>query len=327
METECITKQMEFHGLGRRKVVSKFDGGRISSDGGSILLREVELRTHILKRLSQCFTDYRNPELVEHALESLIKQRVFGIALGYEDLNDHDELRQDTLLALLCDKSDVTGANRLRQQDKGKALAGKSTLNRLELTSANATTEERYKKIVAHPEAMDRLFTDLFIESYEQPPQQIALDVDATDDPVHGTQEDRFFHGYYRHYCYLPLYIFCDEQLLCARLQTADRDAAAGTVEEISRIVTELRKVWPDVQIIVRADGGFCREALLNWCENSRVDYIIGLPKNNRLRNAIQQEMEQAREIHDHSGEPARIFKDFRYQTLSSWSCERRVIG
>jgi hypothetical protein len=327
MKTECKPEQIEFHGLGRRDVVAQFDGGRITSDGGGVLLREVEKRTHILQRLSHCFHDYRNPELVEHSLASLVKQRVYGLALGYEDLNDHDELRQDALLALLCDKDDVTGADRLRKQDKGKALAGKSTLNRLELTPTDATAEHRYKKIVANPEAMDHLLIDLFIESYETPPSQIVLDVDATDDPIHGNQEGKFFQGYYRHYCYLPLYIFCDEQLLCSRLRTANQDAAAGTREEISRIVSELRKAWPQVQIIVRGDAGFCREELMDWCENNRVDYVFGLAKNSRLKALIQTEMEQARKINEVTGEAARVFKDFCYQTLSSWSCERRVIG
>lgn len=327
MKTECKPEQIKFHGLGRRNVVGQFDGGRITSDGGGILLREVENRTHILKRLSQCFHDYRDPELIEHTLESLIKQRVYGLALGYEDLNDHDELRQDALLALLCDKTDITGLDRLRQQDKGKALAGKSTLNRLELTPQNATAKHRYKKITADPAAMDHLLTELFIESYETPPTQIVLDVDATDDPIHGNQEGKFFQGYYRHYCYLPLYIFCDEQLLCARLRPANQDGAAGTREEIARIVTDLRKAWPQVQIIVRGDGGFCREDLMDWCENNRVDYVFGLPKNNRLKNMIQAETEQARKIHEDTGEAARVFKDFCYKTLKSWSCERRVIG
>lgn len=327
MKTECKPEQIEFHALGRRDVIAQFDGGRITSDGGGILLREVEKRTHILHRLSQCFQDYRNPELIEHTLESLIKQRVYGLTLGYEDLNDHDELRQDALLALLCDKTDVTGADRLRKQDKGKALAGKSTLNRLELTPLDATAEDRYKKISANPEAMDRLLIDLFVESHDTPPDQIVLDVDATDDPLHGNQEGRFFHGYYRHYCYLPLYIFCDEQLLCSRLRRANQDGAAGTREEVAHIVARLRKTWPDVQIILRGDGGFCREELMDWCENNRVDYVFGLAKNNRLKDHIKQEMKQARQTHEATGEAARVFKDFCYRTLNSWSCERRVIG
>ncbi|MCG7988631.1 MAG: IS1380 family transposase [Candidatus Thiodiazotropha weberae] len=327
MNTECQPEQIEFHGLGKREVIGKFDGGRITSDAGGLLLREVENRSHILKRLSQCFTDYRHPELVEHSLESLIKQRIYGLALGYEDLSDHDELRQDALLALLCDKTDITGADRVRQQDKGKALAGKSTRNRLELTSAHASTADRYKKIVAHPAAMDRLLMDLFVESHEEPPEQIVLDVDATDDPVHGSQEGRFFHGYYGHYCYLPLYIFSDEDLLCALLRPSNQDGAAGTQEEVRRIVGELRKIWPEVQIIVRGDGGFCRESLMGWCENNRVDYVFGLPKNDRLKTEIQAEMTQARRCHEATGEAARVFKDFCYRTLKSWSCERRVIG
>jgi len=208
MNTQCTAEQLEFHTLGRRAVVGKFDGGRITSDGGGVLLREVEQRFHIMKRFSDCFIDHRNPELIEHTVESLLKQRIFGIALGYEDLNDHDALRQDALLALLSEKEDPAGNDRLRKQDNGKALAGKSTLNRLELTPLNANGKSRYKKIVANPVAMDNLLVDLFVESLETPPAEIVLDVDATDDPLHGNQEGRFFHGYYKNYCYLPLYIF-----------------------------------------------------------------------------------------------------------------------
>ncbi len=316
MKTECKAEQLTFHGLGSRKVIGKFDGGRISSDGGALLLREVEQRAHILKRLSQCFTDYRNPTLIEHTTESLIKQRVCGIALGYEDLNDHDELRQDALLALLCNKADITGTDRVRQQDKGKALAGKSTLNRLELTAPDATAKQRYKKIVADSTAMDQLLVDLFLESYDEPPKEIVLDVDATDDPIHGNQEGRFFQGYYRHYCYLPLYIFCEEQLLCARLRTADQDGAAGTQEEISRIVAAIRMVWPDVQFILRGDGGFCRENIMDWCENNQVDYVLGFPKNDRLKAMITEEMEEAKQRHKETGKAARVFKDFCYRLV-----------
>jgi len=209
MKTECTAEQLEFHGLGRRVVVGEFDGGKISSDSGGLLLREVEQRAHILKRLTACFADYRDANQIEHSLESLIKQRVMGLALGYEDLNDHDALRQDPLLALLSDVADPSGQDRRRAQDKGCALAGKSTLNRLELTPLDADATSRYKKIVAHAEAMDELLVDLFLEAHAAPPAEIILDVDATDDPLHGYQEGRFFHGYYRSYCYLPLYIFC----------------------------------------------------------------------------------------------------------------------
>lgn len=327
MKTECTTKGMEFHGLKRRTVLGKFDGGRISSDGGGVLLREVEQRTHILKRLSACFADYRDPDRIEHRVESLVKQRIMGLALGYEDLNDHDVLRHDALLAVLSEKSEPTGSDRYQHPDKGKALAGKSTLNRLELTPTDADQKSRYKKIVADQEAMDTLLIDLFLESYETPPAEVVLDVDATDDPLHGQQEGRFFHGYYGHYCYLPLYIFCGEQLLCARLRTSNQDGAAGTEDELARIVPRIRAVWPEVKIIVRGDSGFCRDSILSWCEANRVDYVLGLAKNERLKKSILAEMDQARQRYETSGQSARVFKDFRYQTLNSWSCERRVVG
>jgi hypothetical protein len=327
MKTECTAAQLEFHGLGRRAVVGEFDGGKISSDSGGLLLREVEQRTHILKRLAGCFVDYRAPDQIEHTVESLIKQRVMGLALGYEDLNDHDVLRQDPLLALLSDVADPTGQDRRRHQDKGCALAGKSTLNRLELTQQDATAASRYKKIVAHPDAMDELLVDLFLEAYETAPAEIILDVDATDDPLHGHQEGRFFHGYYRHYCYLPLYIFCGEQLLCARLRPADQDGAAGTKEEVERIIGRIRLQWPQTRIIIRGDAGFCREELMGWCEAHSVDYVLGLAKNSRLKAAIAAEMAEANARYEATGQAARVFGDFRYRTQKSWSCERRVIG
>ena len=327
MNTKCNTVQLEFHGLGRRKVVGGFNGGELSSDGGGLLLREVEQRTHILRRLSGCFTDHRDPARIEHGLESLIKQRVFGIALGYEDLVDHDELCRDRLLALLCGCTDLVGSDRLRASGRGKPLAGKSTLNRLELTPEVAVGEARYKKVVADFAAMDGLLVDIFLESYAAVPEEIILDVDATDDPVHGHQAGRFFHGYYRHYCYLPLYIFCGEQLLCARLRTADRDGAAGTVEELACIIERLRVRWPKVRIIVRGDSGFCREELMSWCEAQGVDYVLGLAKNDRLKALIADELQQAQAAYEAGGAPARVFKECRYQTRDSWSCERRVVG
>ncbi|MGD2059081.1 MAG: IS1380 family transposase [Anaerolineales bacterium] len=327
MKTECTAGQLEFHGLGRRAVVGAFDGGKISSDSGGLLLREVEQRTGILQRLSGCFVDHRDPDQIEHTLESLIKQRVMGLALGYEDLNDHDALRQDPLLALLSDVADPSGQGRRRTQDKGCALAGKSTLNRLELTPGDADAGSRYKKIVADAAAMDALLLEVFLEAYEAPLEEIILDVDATDDPVHGHQEGRFFHGYYREYCYLPLYIFCGEQLLCARLRRADQDAAAGTREELARIIESIRRRWPETRILVRGDSGFCREDLMGWCEARDVDYVFGLAKNSRLKAAIAAELCAAQAQYEASGEAARVFKDFRYQTRKSWSRERRVIG
>ena len=327
MKTECSKAQLEFHGLKRRQVIGQFNGGEISSDGGGVLLREVEKRTHLLRRLSQCFVDHRKPERIEHALETLIKQRVMSIALGYEDLNDHDELCRDSLLALLSDCQDVTGANRSRAQDQGKPLAGKSTLNRLELTPLDADSGSRYKKVVADFSAMDALLVDQFLESYDTPPQEIVLDVDATDDPLHGQQEGSFFHGYYGHYCYLPLYIFCGEQLLCARLRTADQDGAAGTIEELKFIVERIRAQWPGVRIILRGDSGFCRDEIMSWCEKHQVGYVLGLAKNNRLKARIVDDMAQAKILYEMTGEAARVFRDFRYRTLKSWSCERRVVG
>jgi hypothetical protein len=327
MKTECTAGQLEFHGLGRRVVVGEFDGGKISSDSGGLLLREVEQRTHILKRLARYFVDYRDPDQIEHTVESLIKQRVMGLALGYEDLNDHDTLRHDPLLALLSDKQDVSGKTRKRDQDKGCALAGKSTLNRLELTPPHADSASRYKKIVADIEGMDDLLVDLFLEAHDTAPAVIILDVDATDDPLHGNQEGRFFHGYYRSYCYLPLYIFCEEHLLCARLRTADQDGAAGTIDELARIVERICLSWPKTRIIVRGDSGFCREDLMTWCEAQSVEYVLGMPKNSRLKAILAEEMAQARSQYEATEQAARMFKDFRYQTRTSWSCERRVIG
>jgi hypothetical protein len=327
LKTECTAGQLEFRGLGRCAVVGQFDGGKISSDSGGLLLREVERRTHILKRLAGCFVDYRDPDQIEHTVESLIKQRVMGLALGYEDLNDHDTLRHDSLLALLSDKQDLSGKTRKRDRDKGCALAGKSTLNRLELSPPDADAASRYKKIVADIGGMDDLLVDLFLEAHDTAPADIILDVDATDDPLHGNQEGRFFHGYYRSYCYLPLYIFCEEHLLCARLRTADQDGAAGTVDELARIVERIRSSWPKTRIIVRGDSGFCREDLMAWCEAQSVEYVLGVPKNSRLKTILAEAMAQARSQYEATELAARVFKDFRYQTRTSWSCERRVIG
>jgi hypothetical protein len=252
---------------------------------------------------------------------------VYGLALGYEDLNDHDELRHDPLLAVLVGKNDPLGMNRQLARDRGKACAGKSTLNRLELTPVGATASHRYKKIVAHQDAIEQLFVDVFLQSHHRAPRQIVLDLDATDDPVHGHQLGRFFHGYYGHYCYLPLYIFAGDHLLSAKLRPADIDAARGTVQELSRIVDQIRHRWPRVRIVVRADSGFCRENIMAWCERNRVDYVLGLAKNDRLKAEIEPELYEAWENLQETGQPARVFRDFEYQTLDSWSRPRRVIG
>lgn len=327
MATECTPNAIEFQGLGQRKVVGRFDGGQISSDGGGLLLREVEQKTGILKRLAAQFIDYRDPELIEHPVEALVAQRVLGLALGYEDLNDHEQLRMDHLLAVLVGKEDPTGQERLRERDKGKALAGKSTLNRLELTPWHADASHRYKKIVAQNGKMDGLMIDIFLEAHATPPKEIWLDLDATDDPLHGHQEGRFFHGYYDDYCYLPLYIFCGEDILCARLREANQDAAAGSVEELERIVRRIRARWPETRIIIRGDSGFCREEIMAWGEANGLFFLLGLAKNGRLTKELSEEMKAAEQRYRETRQAARVFKEFTYRTLNSWSRERRVVG
>ena len=328
MKTECTTEQMEFHQLGRRAVIGRFDGGKISSDAGAVLLREVEKGTHILERLAGCFRDYRNEDRIEHPVGSLIRQRVYGIALGYEDLNDHDSLRHDVVMGLLSEKHDPSGRDRLREQDQGKAIAGKSTLNRLELTPEDANEKSRYKKVVAESGKIDELMVAVFIESYQSAPSEVVLDVDATDDPLYGNQEGRYFHGYYSEYCYLPLYIFSGEHLLCARLRQANEDPASGVREELVRIVKKLREAWPGVRIILRGDSGFCRDEIMSLCEGEgQLDYVLGLAKNSRLIKEIGAEMAEAKQHYESQQQAARVFKDFRYRTRKSWSCERRVVG
>jgi hypothetical protein len=314
--TECKTKRFEFHALSNREVIGHFDGGDISSDGGGLLLREVEQRTGILKQLAGCFTDYRKLEWIEHPVQDLLAQRVYGMCLGYEDLNDHDHLRADPALAVMVGKVDPKGEDRIESQNRGKALAGKSTLNRLELTKA---TTERYKKIVMNPEAIDRMMVEQFLDAHPQAEKQIILDMDATDDPIHGHQEGRFFHGYYDCYCYLPLYIFCGEFLLSAKLRTSDIDPAKGALEDLKRVVSQIRQRWPRVHILVRGDSGFCRDELMKWCERQEIDYVFGLAKNPRLLKEIEVEMKAAEADFNKSQEPVRIFKNFRYRTLGRY--------
>ena len=249
---------------------------------------------------------------MKHALVEMLSQRIYGLALGYEDLNDHEQLRNDPLLGVLSGK-----------RDSAKPLAGKSTLNRLELSGRSL----RYHKIGYSAEAIDRLLVDLFIESHSAPPDHIVLDLDATDIPLYGHQPERFFHGYYDSYCYLPLYIFAGDQLLCARLRPANQDAAAGSVEEVRRIVAQLRQRWPQVRIVLRADSGFCREELMVWCETNQVDYVFGLARNQRLSKIIGAQMQQARVLHQSTGNAARVFPEFLYRTHKSWSRTRRVVA
>lgn len=327
MSTECNARDFDFQGLGSREVTARFDGGAITSDAGGLLLREVEAKTGILRRFAACFTDHRDPELVEHTVYELVAQRVYALALGYEDLNDHEALRHDPLLAVLVGKPDPTGQDRRCPRDRGKSLAGKSTLNRLELTPAGADPTSRYKKIVARHRDIEEFFVDTFLALHSTPPEEIVLDLDATDDPIHGHQLGRFFHGYYDGYCYLPLYIFCGEHLLCAKLRPADIDGAAGSVKHVAKIVHKIRAAWPNVRIVVRADSGFCREHLMRWCEENRVHYVLGLAKNVRLQRILGKELHEAKLQFEATGHPARVFKEFVYQTRKSWSRARRVVG
>jgi hypothetical protein len=324
MTTDCIPHQIEFQGLTGRTVVASFDGGTLTSDGGVLLLGEVDRRRGILGQFAACFADHRNPALVEHSVEDLVRQRVFALALGYEDLNDHDELRSDPLLAAVVGKADPTGSDRRHEQDRGKPLAGKSTLNRLEW---GAVEQDRYRKIDVDFEAADRFFVEVFLSGHQEAPAEIVLDLDATDDPLHGQQEGRFFHGYYGEYCYLPLYIFCGTHLLCARLRRSDADASSGAVAEVERIVAQIRQSWPQVRIILRGDSGFAREELMAWCEAHEVDFVFGLARNARLQRALGGELAQARALYEESKKAARVFKDFDYRTKKSWSRHRRVIG
>ena len=327
MSTECTQERFDFHPLNRRDVVARFDGGEITSDAGALLLREVERRTGILRQLSGCFTDHRRSDLIEHSVFELLAQRVYGLALGYEDLSDHDRLRHDPLMGLLAEKADPHGGDRRCAKDKGRAVAGKSTLNRFELTPADAGSSARYKKIVMDEGAIDDLLVDLFLQAHAQPPERIVLDLDATDDPVHGNQEGRFFHGYFGNYCYLPLYIFAGEFLLCARLRPSNIDASAGAREELERIVTRIRARWPKVPIVIRGDSGFCRDEIMTWCEGNGVDYVLGLARNARLVRAIGGELHEVRRQFERTGAAARFFTEFSYRTKKTWSLSRRVVA
>ncbi len=312
--TECSQSQFSFEAHFSRQVVAQFAGSWLTTEGGALLLRQADRKIGLLQRVAACFSDHRQPERVEHALGEMLAQRIYGLALGYEDLNDHEQLRDDPLLGLLAGKRDVQ-----------EPLAGKSTLNRMELAPTGSPLAERYHKITYSPEAIDELLVKIFLEAHRKPPTQIVLDLDATDTPLHGKQEGRFFHGYYNHYCYLPLYIFCGDHLLCARLRPSNQDASAGSLEEVERIVRQIRARWPKTKIMLRADSGFCREELMRWCETHGVDYVFGFARNARLRRKIGREMQQVKQEHKRTGKPARVFTAFSYRTRESWSRSRRV--
>ena len=313
--TECIQSRLAFASEGKREVVAEFNGGTISSDGGALLLRETDRKINLLGRFSKCFLDGRNPALVEHRIEQMLAQRVYGLALGYEDLNDHEQLRHDPLLQVLAGKA----------EPGQEALAGKSTLNRMELGDG---TPNRYKKITFWRDAIDDLLVDVFLEAHRAAPAQIVLDIDTTDFAIHGQQEGRFYHGYYDHYCYLPLYVFAGEHVLCARLRPSHIDPSAGSRKEIERIVKQIRAAWPEVQIVLRGDSGFCREELMAWCENHQVDYVFGLARNVRLEAIVAAALQEARRQWEQTQQPARVFTEFQHETVSgTWSRKRRVVA
>jgi Transposase DDE domain group 1 len=317
MQTECSADLFGFARVEGRAVVASFDGGKMTSDAGALLLGATDQAIRLVNRFAECFADSRAPELIEHTVGTMVGQRIFALALGYEDLVDHDQLRHDPTMAV------VAGKLSARRKDCAP-LAGKSTLNRLELGGPELT---RYHRIAWDGAKIEALFVDLFVEAHQRPPKRIILDLDATDDPLHGHQEGRFFHGYYDCYCYLPLYIFCGSHLLAAKLRRANIDASAGAVEETARIVAQIRARWPEVGIVLRADSGFAREALMSWCEANGVDFLFGLAKNERLVGEIAAELAAAEEDSKASGQSARRFKEFSWSTRDSWSRERRVIA
>ncbi len=316
MNTECTREQLEFQGFKKQKVIVKHDAEISSSDGGLLLLREIEKKYSVINQLSECFIDNRNQSYVQHSLRTLLTQRIFGLCQGYEDLNDHDQWRSDPLLALAC------------EIDTDKIVAGKSTLNRLEL--GKEITEEygnRYNKISWNNKKTEDLFIKIFLDNYKDTGEPMILDFDATDDPLYGNQEGKFFHGYYDSYCYLPLYVFCGEYLLAVKLRTSNRDGSDGTKEILERIIPMIRERFSHIQIIVRGDSGFCREEIMRFCEDNNIDYIFGLARNKRLYKKITGQLKRAKKLYNETGESQRIFCELKYKTLKSWSNTRRVVG
>ncbi len=325
--TECNQEQLEFQALGRRKVTASFDGGNVTSDAGGLLLREVARGSGLIDKFAKCFTDFRDPDAIEHTVRDLIAQRTMALALGYEDLNDHDFIRHDPLLATLVDKADVLGEKRVKSRDRSKALAGKSTLNRLELTKPDASQKSRYKKIVYNEYSIQDFFIDWFVERQAKSPLVIWLDLDATDDPTHGNQEGSFFHGYYDCHCYLPLYIFCGDDLLSSRLRSSGCDPFEGVIEDLARCVEKIRAKFPKARIIVRGDSGFCREEIMHWCETRRIDYVLGLAQNTRLVKMIKKDLKKAKRKFKRTGQPQKRYRNLKYATLKTWSRKRRVVA
>jgi hypothetical protein len=324
--TECNFSKLKFQAHNKREVVADFDGGDITSDAGVLLLKQTDQKISLLQRFANCFVDARDARFIEHSILDLASQRVYGLCLGYEDVNDHDDIRRDRLLTLVVGKNDVEGKHRRRESDKGIALAGKSTLNRLEQVPFVGEMN-RYHKIGYSAEKVDRLMTDIFLESFKKAPKRIFLDLDTTDAILHGEQEGRFFHGYYDNYCYTPLYIFCGEHLLLSRLQSANVDAAAHAVVEIKRIVAQIRETWSEVEIVLRGDSGFCRDELMSFCEENNICYVFGLAQNARLLTRMAKKMKKSRRRYFGNRKSTRRYADFNYRTQKSWSKSRRVVG
>ncbi len=314
MNTKCKCEQLEFQGFGRRKIVIKNDGKMNTTDGGYLLLQQIERKHGIISHLADCFSDSREQYRVKHTLKGLLTQRIFGICQGYEDLNDHDHLREDPLLQYVCGKVK-------------SPVAGKSTLNRLELGLEPDESDDRYSKITWNEQEIEDLFCDLFLDSLKEAPDSLILDFDATDIPIHGDQANKFFHGYYDHYCYLPLYVFCGDFPLAAKLRPSNIDACKGTEEILERLVRKIRERFPNANIIFRGDSGFCRDSILNTCESLNIEYVVGMGRNDRLLDKITWQMIETSRIYQETKEPARVFTRFPYRTKTSWSCERQVVA
>jgi len=302
--TDCNLQTIHFTPLGRRKLSAQFDGGFITSDAGALLLREVAGKSRLFERMAQALPDPRNPALIEHDQQTMLAQRVLGIACGWEDLNDHHGLRIDPLMQMASE----------REVNADRPLASPATLCRLENRISHKSCVE-----------LSKLLVELFIESFTSPPEELILDFDATDDPVHGGQEGRFFHGYHGGYCYLPLYVFCGEKLLVSYLRPSNIDAARHSRGILKLLTDRLRQAWPGVKIIFRGDSGFCRWKLMRWCDRHGVDYVIGLARNKVLEKRAEPLMQEAQRQHELTGQKQRLFTDFNY-AAGSWDKERRVI-
>lgn len=338
MQTQCNESRIEFHGLGERVLTAGFDGGNIVSDGGVPLLAEVDRMFRVLERYAACFTDHRDPERSEHSVLDLVRQRIYGLCLGYEDLNDHDRLRADALIAACVGKQDPDGQQRRRAADRGMPLAGKSTLDRVELSKAGADPDSLYCKIVADLGALADLLVDVFLDVHNQPPGEITLDIDPTNLELFGDQLGRHFQKHHDGYCYLPQYVFCGEFLLAAQLRPGDVGAMSGAMGLLQKIVTRIRQRWPEVGITIRGDGHFSDDRLMSWCEATPgLEFIVGMPSNARLLKEVQEAQRQmaaefaaAKQSDEGSGpqqEPPRTFVEIAYRTLDSWSQERRVVA